>query len=173
MARYVDDYHGIVGHDTSPDGMDPNYRGRYRGMRMGGDRHQAAYGWYRLQHPNDFGGSGGFRGRTPAGNQHRLGRGDRYDQGARGGPSVRYDADWQSGGVRNLRYDRELLRDFNANSPALQRAGSYDDEHLSRLPRGVAPWSRGRGGWLGGSNRGITEAGYGESWAWGPMRGAR
>ena len=34
MARYVNDYRDISGDPLPPTGMDPNYRGRYRGMRM-------------------------------------------------------------------------------------------------------------------------------------------
>lgn len=165
MARYYDDFQGIIGHDLPGRGMDPNYRGAYRGMRMGGDRYQAAYGRYRLSHADDFGGSGGFRGRygvhpAPRGGwPARQGR-ELFEQG-RGG-----------GGVRDLRYDRELLHEFNANSPSLERGGRYDRGHLQPLPRGAAPWSRGRGQ-MGYSNRGMSDAGYSEGWAWGPMRGAR
>lgn len=177
MARYVDDYRGIIGHHTAPAGMDPNYGGRYRGMRMDGSGYQAAYGRYRLEHAEDFGGSGGFRGRSawaPVSGGGRRGgtpAGARYARELEG--AGRYDTGWGTGGVRDLRYDRELLREFNANSPALQRGGRYDREHLRRLPRGVAPWSRARGNWEEYSNRGVTDAGYSEGWAWGPMRGAR
>lgn len=164
MARYVDDYQGIVGHDVAPRGMDPNYRGGYGGMRMGGGRAQAEYGWYRMRHPDDFEGSGGFAGFS-----------GRYDRAMK--PRQLYHGAVQhggrgDGGVRSLRYDRELLRDFNANSPALSRErGRYDVEQRRPLPRGISPWSRRQE--PGYSNRGIVDAGYAEGWAWGPMPGAR
>ena len=166
MARYVDDFQGIIGHDLPGRGMDPNYRGAYGGMRMAGGGYQAAYGRYRLGHAEDFGGSGGFRGRYGGATGPGIGR-------PRGGGPGRYDREWSGGGVRNIRYDRELLHEFNANSPALRRGGRYDMEHLRPLPRGVAPWSRGRGERPDYSNRGVSDAGYSEGWAWGPMRGAR
>lgn len=169
MARYVDDYQGIVGHDVPPRGMDPNFRGVYGGMRMRGGRGQAEYGRYRLQHPEDFGGSGGFAGRYGA---HGVAPGRRREVPRE--PGVGYGREWGSGGVREIRYDRELLHDFNANSPALEpRRGPYDVDTRSRLRRGVAPWSRGPGGHPWYSNRGISDAGYSEGWAWGPMRGSR
>lgn len=169
MARYVDDYRGIIGHDVPGRGMDPNYRGGYEGMRMRGGPSQAEYGWYRALHPGDFagaGGSGGFGprrgplGLPPA--EARMGP-TRGPQGPHG---------WGEGGVRNSRYDRELLHDFNANSPALARErGRYDLEQRRPLPRGVSPWrTANRPGY---SNRGMSDAGYSEGWAWGPMRGAR
>lgn len=179
MARYVDDYRGIIGHDTAARGMDPNYSGGYRGMRMGGSGYQAAYGRYRLEHAEDFGGSGGFRGRSgPAslagGGRTRAPHGvARYDREMEARRAHGYDSGWESGGVRDLRYDRDLLREFNANSPGLRTGGRYDREHVRRLPHGVAPWSRGRGNWEEYSNRGLTDAGYSEGWARGPMRGAR
>lgn len=155
MARYFDDYRGIVGHDLPPRGMDPNYSGPYGGMRMSAGRYQAEYGRYRARHPDEFGPPeafvhGGRGGYAPVPERTR-GRGD--------------------GGVRNLRYDRELLHDFNANSPALQRRGRYDREQRRPLPRGVSPWARpGRPDY---ADRGVPQAGYGEGWAWGPMPGSR
>lgn len=152
MARYVDEYQGIAARDMRARGMDPNFRGAYGGMRMQGGPYQAQYGRYRMRHPGDFEGSGGLLG---AG-ERRISRGG-FDPG--------------NGGVRNLRYDRELLHDFNANSPALQRGVGRDLEPRRPVPRAVAPWSRpGRAGY---SNRGISDGGYSEGWAWGPMRGAR
>jgi hypothetical protein len=152
MARYVDEYQGIAARDMPARGMDPNFRGAYGGMRMHGGPYQAEYGRHRMRHPGDFERWGGAMG---AG-ERRMPRGA---------------ADWR-GGVRDIRYDRELLHDFNANSPALQRGrGGRDLEPRRPLPRGIAPWSRpGRAGY---SNRGISDGGYSEGWAWGPMRGAR
>ena len=155
MARYVDDYQGISGHRDRARGMDPNYRGGYGGMRMRAEEGQAAYGAYRVTHPQAFQGSGGVAGRYAP--RHGSGRPERGQGG--------YDREWGGGGVRELRRDPDAMREFNARSPMLRDRG-YDRE---QRPLGRGP-ERDRFGY---SNRGISSAGYAESWAWGPMRGAR
>ena len=154
MARYSYDFMGIRGNAGNPRGMDPNYRGGYGGMRMHGDDAQAAYGRHRATHPEDFQGSGGFRG-------------------ARGG----YDRGWGGGGVRDLRNDPRAMRDFNANSPVVRYGGDYGRRRYgSDYGRGGAPRrapEHFQGERFDYANRGLGSGGYGEGWAWGPMRGAR
>lgn len=157
MARYVDDYQGISGQFERPRGIDPNYRGPYRGMRMRSEPGQAAYGRHRLTHPEDFEGSGGFLG--------RYGRRGLYTGEFEAG----YGGQGGGGGVRDLRRDRQALREFNANSPQLRGEQGYDrDARPRREPRFPHP----RYDRPDYANRGIA-GGYSEGWAWGPMRGAR
>ena len=163
MARYVDDYQGIPGHASAPRGMDPNYRGGYRGMRMGGDPGQGAYGMYRWRHQRDLEGEGGF-----------TGRGSPYDAGYRGGPRRFYDFETRGGGgLRNPRYDRDFLRGFNAYSPEYRREEGRE--------RGYGGDYRAEGGPIpshdryrfGYTNRGLGSGGFSEAWQHRPAHGSR
>ncbi|HUE97507.1 MAG TPA: hypothetical protein VMN39_12675 [Longimicrobiaceae bacterium] len=62
MARYEYEFKGITARFVEPEGMDPNYRGGYRGMRMQGREGRAPYGSHRLTHPIDMEEWGGFAG---------------------------------------------------------------------------------------------------------------
>lgn len=55
MARYIYDYQGMYGVPLPTDGMDPNFRGGYHGLRMEGGPRVAAYGEYRARHRSDLG----------------------------------------------------------------------------------------------------------------------
>lgn len=162
MARYVGDYQDVSGHGGPARGMDPNYLGHYGGMRMGGGPGQAEYGRYRMRHPRDYDGAGGPFGRYDRDLQYTGEYEAGYDRPRGGG----YDRGWR-GGVRDLRRDRETMRGFNANSPAL-RPGGYDREQRGggRYDRDL---SRGRGFWQEYANRGIGSGGYAE----GPPRWGR
>jgi hypothetical protein len=164
MPRYAEEYGNIParGYDR---GMDPNHRGGYRGMRMISGPHQAAYGWHRWTHGHDFEGSGGFRGRhgrqDEGGRERFLNFRPRYDRDLRGG-----------GGVHDWRYDTEYLRDFNSNSSRFEPDGRWGRGTGPR--RGAGRPSRYDGGFRWERQRGqANEAGFADSWAWGPMRGAR
>lgn len=167
MARYS---HEFMDMEADPrgwrGGADPNYRGGYRGARMHGDHQQAAYGWHRWRHETDLEGSGGYMGR--------------YDQPERsmreGGwrpPHRGYDAGWEGGGVRDLRHDPRAMRDFNAHSPVVRYGGDYGRPRYDDGPRGRRLPGHYQGERFDYANRGIGSGGYGEGWAWGPMRGAR
>lgn len=162
MARYTDEYEGITGGFRPPRGLDPNYRGGYHGMRMEGGPEQAEYGRYRLRHRDDFQGVGGFDG------GYSGYYGGRRERSA---PDHYPEREW--GGLRDPRYDREFIRDFNANSPVLRRGGRYGSE----MERGRGPDDApGRTHWGYDpryANRGLSSSGFGEGWARGPMRGAR
>ncbi|CAN5731750.1 hypothetical protein BH23GEM6_BH23GEM6_16150 [soil metagenome] len=173
MPRYANDYHGISAQPEGTRGLDPNHRGAYRGMRMQGGRGMAPYGWYRWTHETDLETSGGFRGSYGGGAAAREERFDNF--------RPRYDRDLGGAGVHDARYDTEYLRDFNSRSIRFQEdlqgsprrenrgryGGEYDDRDSPRSRRYDNGIRRGY------ANRGMTEAGYAESWAWGPMRGAR
>ncbi len=164
MPRYARDFQGIPARIEGASGMDPNHRDGYHGMRMVSGRGQAPYGWHRYTHEADFEGSGGFRGRYgggPAGRDDRFSNSrPRYDSELRGG-----------GGVHDWRYDTEYLRDFNANSTRFREGGGWG---AGGRPSGGSRAGRYDGGFRwGGPQRGLSEGGYGEPWAWGPMRGAR
>lgn len=176
MARYQEDYGGIAGDLHDHRGMDPNHRGGYQGMRMHAGQRQAAYGWHRWTHPRDFHGSGGFDGRYS---------GD-YDRSApRRLPSHGYDREIRgAGGVYDLVRDPEHLRMFNSDSirfrdegqgaPRRQTGNRYENDYRgSGAERSPAPRGYDSGLRRAYGNRGINEAGYGEAWAWGPMRGSR
>lgn len=170
MARYQEEFMGIPGGPGTPRGMDPNYRGGYRGMRMHGDARQGAYGWHRWTHEEDFAGSGGFLGRVD------RPQGPPREGGYRRPPGA-YDREWGGGGVRDLRHDPRAMREFNAESPALhpeERHGRprYDDFARRPGPRRPMPGHY-QGERFDYANRGLSSGGYGEGWAWGPMRGAR
>jgi len=167
MTRYQHEFMGIPAGSWTPRGMDPNYRGGYRGMRMRGDDRQAAYGWHRWTHEEDFAGSGGFLGRVdrplrPSG------------EGGYRRPPAAYDRDWEGGGVRDLRRDPRAMREFNANSPALHPEEGYGPARYDDFARRRGPLpGHYHGERFDYANRGLSSGGYGEGWAWGPMRGAR
>ncbi|MEX2571150.1 MAG: hypothetical protein WD737_07570 [Gemmatimonadota bacterium] len=163
MARYEREFMGIPAEFTEARGMDPNHSGHYRGMRMGSGQGRAAYGAHRLVHERDLGTEGGFAG--------LHGRSD----DARARP---FDPRWNDhGGVGDPSRRGRLLHDFNANSPMYARPSPrprYGRELERRerflLERAWLPSRQYRPGY---SNRGMTEGGYSEGWARGPMRGAR
>lgn len=172
MARYEHEFMGISGDFERGRGMDPNFRGgAYRGMRMRGSPSQAAYGRYRRTHADELGGEGGFRGQSA-----RQGYGDQYQPGYRQPPvGWRYDDSYRGGGgVHDVRYDREFMRDFNANSPLFRGEGhareSYERDFRERGGHPVErdSWPKGRY-----ANRGLSSSGYSEAWARWPMRGGR
>lgn len=168
MPRYTDDYLGISGRPEPPRGMDPNHRDGYQGQRMRAGPGQAAYGWHRWSHPDDFDGSGGFHGHHAG--ESRDGRTlsrarPPYDREMRGG-----------GGVHDWRYDTEYLRDFNATSTRFRDDGGWGGNRQrgggdGRLPSGRSAYDTGFR-WRYG-NRGMSRGGYSDSWSWGPMRGSR
>jgi hypothetical protein len=169
MPRYARDFEGIPARlEGEARGMDPNHRGGYQGMRMISGRGQAPYGWHRFTHEADFEGSGGFRGRFGGG---PSGRDDHFRNSR-----PRYDRDLQGGGgVHDWRYDTAYLRDFNSESTRFGENGQWGSGRGEG--RGGSP-GPGQGRYDGGfrwgrPQRGLNEGGYGEPWAWGPMRGSR
>jgi len=124
-------YEMDAGWGWEDDGGDPNWRGGgYRGMRMEGGGRQAAYGRERLYRQNDLGGHGGFDGRSDLPNGWFDGQGYYHEQYERQGRMAppRHAAGWQRqqgpGGMDGgVRYDREYLRQYNANSPSLGEGG--------------------------------------------------
>lgn len=149
--------YGMRGYEMGPgwawtDDRDPNWRGgTYHGMRMHGDSRQAAYGHDRFNRQADLGGAGGFDGRYDLPNGFYDGNGYYHEQwegqtqGAVPGRWLghpRYDGDIrrvENGGVQ---YDREYLRQYNANSPALRHGGPNRSWGFSAGPD--APPMRGR-----------------------------
>lgn len=166
MARYSHEFMGIRGDPRDTRGMDPNYRGGYRGMRMHGYDDQAAYGWHRWTHDEDFEGSGGYMGRSNPPERAMYEGGYRRPRGA-------YDRGWGGGGARDPRF----VRDFNANSPVVRYGGDYDrPRYGEEFRRRNAPQPRPghfQGERFDYANRGINSGGHSEGWAWGPMRGSR
>lgn len=161
MSRYNREFMGISGHPERPGGADPNYRDGYSGVRMRGGPGQAAYGHYRWRHQGDL----GFERGVP---MHRYG----YDYDlmpvdyghARRMPN--------GGGVHDVRYDDEFMRDFNAESPLFRggswrqrRGGGAPGEQSGRTP----PYDTGYRPQYG--QRGMSSSGYSQPWARGPMRG--
>jgi|GEM_PF-1429784 len=131
--------YGAAGYEMGPgwgwrgDDRDPNWRGgTYNGMRMQGSSRQAAYGHERFLHQADLGGAGGFDGRydLPEGRYDAEGLYHEQWEGRTRGAvpgrwtgHPRYDQDVrrvENGGVR---YDREYLRQYNAQSPSLRQPG--------------------------------------------------
>jgi hypothetical protein len=170
MARYVSDYDPSSGRHFTPGGADPNYRGRYRGMRMDAEGGQAAYGRYRWMRERDLGGSGGFAGEAYGGGGRGNRGGGRYDAQQRR-PSV---YDWEmrrDGGLRDPRTDRELIRGFNANSPALQPGTRWRYEgDYPAMGRHPVEDGRPRTSY---PNRGLSSGGYAEAWQHRPGHGSR
>jgi hypothetical protein len=174
MSRYMKDYGGIPAKPFANQGMDPNHRNGYQGMRMYGGPRQAAYGWHRWMHERDLEMNGGFHGRhegLAADSPGRIGRPPRrYDQDLRGG-----------GGVHDLRYETQYLRDYNADSIRFRdegaRGGGRQERERSDRDAGAADRSRRRGYDTGFSrsygNRGVSDGGYSDSWNPGSMRGRR
>ncbi|HEX9936683.1 MAG TPA: hypothetical protein VGB15_06160 [Longimicrobium sp.] len=158
-GRGYDQQHsyGMRGYQMGPgwawsDDRDPNWRGgTYQGMRMQGDSRQAAYGHDRFHRQADLGGAGGFDGRYDLPNGFYDANGYYHEQwegqahGAVPGRwlgHARYDADVrrvENGGVQ---YDREYLRQYNGNSPALRHGGPQRSWGFSAGPD--APPMRGR-----------------------------
>lgn len=171
MARYERDFMGISANFEQARGMDPNFRGgAYGGMRTRGAPTQASYGRYRQAHADEMEGQGG-----PWGYSGRRGYGGDY-QGYRQPPTGwRYDDRYRGGGgVHDVRYDREFLRDFNTESPAFRGEGharaSYERDYRER---GGHPVNRDSRPATRYANRGLSTSGYSEAWARWPMRGGR
>lgn len=155
MARYEYEFNGITARFVEPDGLDPNYRRGYGGMRMRGRDGRAPYGSHRLTHPIDLDGSGGFGG------IHEE----------RGG-AAREGWDWGEGQGHFGQRRQERLRSFNANSPGLEGGYASDrDRRERRAPERT--WAVPRTYRPGYSNRGMPDPGYSEAWARFPMRGGR
>jgi hypothetical protein len=146
--------------------MDPNYRGRYRGMRMQADPGQGAYGWYRWRHAGELNESGGFAGRAfprGGGYDREFGRDRFYDWEMHGG-----------GGLRNPRYDRGFLHDYNANSPAFRTEGRTDGPYgIDYRERGGHPIPRDTRYRFDYGNHGLASGGFSEAWQHRPGRGSR
>jgi len=162
MERYEDEFMGIPGGFAEARGLDPNYRDGYGGMRMRGGNGRAAYGDHRLMRAQDLETEGGFGGIHPI-------RDDGYLE--------RIAGRWEDeGGVGDPFANPRLLRDFNAHSPEYgpPRPFRYDQEmEGSQRRMRERDWSPRRAYREGYTNRGVTDAGYSEGWAYGPMRGAR
>lgn len=155
MSRYEYEFSGIPARFVQPQGADPNYRGGYGGMRMHGREGRAPYGSHRLTHPGDMDGWGGFGGIHEE--TRRPGRSG-WDFGeAVGHPDIR---------------GREMIREFNAYSPALQRTEPGRLERRDRSARD-RDWTVPRDYRPEYTNRGIGDSGYSEHWARFPMRGGR
>jgi hypothetical protein len=129
--------YGMRGYEMGPgwgweDDRDPNWRGgTYHGMRMDGGSWQAAYGQNRFYRQADLGGAGGFDGRYDLPNGFYDGNGyyhEQWEGQARGAVPgrwlghPRYDQDLRGDGG-GVRYDREYLRQYNSQSPALRQGG--------------------------------------------------
>lgn len=157
MQRYDENLRYVPARGVPGRGGDPNYRGgMYRGLRMQPDEPgRAPYGRDRLRHAGDLGGYGYFPGiyrRTAGarGPRYDLALLNRYDQSVREAhPAFR------------SRRDPELLREFNANSPALRFGTRGGDVRgpAAADPRAEPPRLRG-----GYTNRGVTPSGFGERW---------
>jgi len=132
--------YGTAGYQMGPgwgwgDDRDPNWRGgSYHGQRMDGGSWQAAYGRNRFDHQADLGGAGGFDGRydLPEGFYDRNGYYHEQREGRTQGNvpgrwlgQPRYDQELRAD-ASGVRYDREYLRQYNANSPALRQGGGPD-----------------------------------------------
>lgn len=127
------------------EGLDPNHRDGYLGMRTEGREWQSEYARYRAHHRDDLGGYGGFWGleepsrRAPS------------DYGAGPGSSAA-----EGGGVQDSFADLEYLKDFNAESPALAESAAPLEPQAPAQPFGMNPTYANRGltggfsqGWLG------------------------
>jgi hypothetical protein len=125
MERYDRNFRNEPVRSRNVAGEDPNYRnGTYRGMRMqAAEPGRAPYGRNRLRHAGDLGGYGNFQGVYGGGERMRGPRYDnallnRYDQ------SLRVPRPGFRRGGNGPRRDREMLGEFNANSPALRSGGN-------------------------------------------------
>jgi hypothetical protein len=135
MKRYDDPYFGgyPMGPQWGTPHRDPNWHdGEYHGHRMDGNHRQGAYGFHRQQHQDDLQGYGGFNGIYDEGTG-RYNAGGQFDhpyfhgqmQHTRSRPQG-YDAGFRQGQGGGVRGDTRFLRQYNANSPALQGRGGYD-----------------------------------------------
>jgi len=156
MSEQIEEFVGIAAVFREPTGLDPNFDGGYRGMRMGAGWGRAAYGAHRRDREWDLESVGGFGGIHPS-----------------SGPPVG-EQRWEEHGRVAPAFDEPgLLRDFNAASPALEstsEAGALErrEKVLPErpwMPQGVAQ--------PGYGNRGLAPGGYSEAWARWPMRGGR
>lgn len=161
MAVYIRDFMGIPAWFNRRGGLDPNYGDHYRGMRMKRDDRRAAYGSHRMARQQDLGTAGGFYGHSsPAEGQPWPGE---------------FDPRWElTGSAHGSMKDPNLLRHYNANSPALSESarGDRDAEAGDRL-LSEPDWMPERDYDPSYSNRGISESGYSDGGKSGPMRGAR
>lgn len=162
MTRYIRDFMGIPAAPTQAHGQDPNYAEYYRGMRMISRDGRAGYGAHRLVHQRDLETEGGFHGHY-------------HDPQYRGGRD--FDPRWEMiGGVEDAQTHARLLREFNASGPFYadpEQPGAYSEAVRRRGDHAPELWTP-RGDFRPEyGNRGLTDAGYSEGWARGPMRGAR
>jgi hypothetical protein len=169
MSRYQRDFAGIPSRAEAT-GMDPNFQegNPYGGMRMRGGRGRAAYGAHRWDREPDLETWGSFHG------VHGPGRPFGGSRSRRPDPHPEWEI---SGGMRNPFTDERQQRDFDSRSRLPERSGPPPryGRDLERREGGPIDrsWSPARGFRPGYSNRGVTDAGYSEGWARGPMRGAR
>lgn len=125
--------------------LDPNWKdGEYHGLRMRYDHRQAAYGFHRQSREADLQGYGGFDGIYDEGPgtydragvfrhpyfQGRLQHGSTAPLAA--GTADSEFRHVEDGGVRA---DNEYLRQYNADSPALQAGGG--DRGFGHAPAGA------------------------------------
>jgi hypothetical protein len=161
MTRYEKDFVGIPATDVTPEGLDPNYRDGYQGMRMSAKDGQAAYGAHRLSHQRDLETAGGFGG----------------VHGSNGLPHNRsvLPPAGHTGGVRPFS-DPELMRDFDSRGQrfATDRYGTTpgDELHPADADK-VEDWTLARPHEPDSRDRGVPPAGFSEGWARGPMPGSR
>lgn len=164
MARYEREFFGMPGEFRESRGLDPNYVDGYHGMRMGGGYGRAAYGSHRLMRERDLETEGGYYGtlrdpRSPGG---------AYDP--------RWmDPRWERSDSGHSPYDaRRAIQDFNSHSPEFAGPPPRLRYDADVRGRDLEPsWGPQRSFRRGYTNRGITDAGYSEGWARGPMRGSR
>jgi len=125
------------------EGLDPNHRDGYLGMRVEGKEWQSEYARYRAEHSQDLGGYGGFWGlEEPSRRSPR-------DYTAGPGSSAA-----AGGGVQDSAADLEYLKDFNSESPALEAAPEPSTEQNPPVhPFGYNP-SYANGGLAGGFSQG-------------------
>lgn len=125
------------------EGLDPNHRNGYMGMRTEGGPWQSGYARYRAHHSDDLGGYGGFWGLEEPSRRAPT------DYGAGPGSSAA-----EGGGVQDSAADLEYLKDFNSESPALAEPRVPTEENPPAHPFGMNP---------GYANRGLA-GGYSQGW---------
>lgn len=161
MERYAKDFEGIPGGFATPEGLDPNFRDGYQGMRMAAGPGQAAYGAYRLTREADLGTWGGFGGIHVRAYRPRLS--DAVIPLEGGGAvtdpfhAPRFISDFDARGYRYSPTPDSGERERTGEQlQRSRRSRSTDDLHNPEY-----------------SNHGRPPAGFGEGWARGPMRGSR
>jgi hypothetical protein len=147
MYRDDEEYTGDIPANFSTqrpgEGLDPNHRGGYMGMRTEGGAWQSEYARYRAHHSDDLGGYGGFWGLEEPSRRPPV------DYGAGSGSTAA-----EGGGVQDSFADLEYLKDFNADSPALAEPAAPMEPQAPSAPFGINP---------GYANRGLA-GGYSQGW---------